>query len=145
MENITLGSHHYIMEGVGTFWPVPLQRQGPCTTKIWTVTLPNGFSPWLHMLGERITEEWKDLSQNTDAKSREWILKVDALETLFFFAVLYSRVNLINTIWLLPPHLILQQVDAPVLPPPVDTPQNPNEMACQSPSQASPPPVINRF
>ena len=28
------------------------------------------------MLGERITEEWKDLSQNTDAKSREWILKV---------------------------------------------------------------------
>ena len=31
------------------------------------------------------------------------------------------------------------RVDAPVLPPLVDTPQNPNEMACQSPSQASPP------
>ena len=28
------------------------------------------------MLGERTPEEWKDLSQNTVAKSREWILKV---------------------------------------------------------------------
>ena len=62
LEAITVASNPYIMGGLGSFWPLPLQRQGICTTVMWEVTLPeNPSTSWMDYLSRAITEEWKGL------------------------------------------------------------------------------------
>lgn len=51
----------YIMGGSGSFWPLPLQRQGPYSTMMWEATLPEGItSGWLNKLGEDLTSQFED-------------------------------------------------------------------------------------
>ena len=62
IEGITSNSSPYIMGGMGTFWPLPLQREGIYSTMVWRVTLPEDpTSEWLDLLGEAITEVWRNL------------------------------------------------------------------------------------
>ena len=62
VETITPGSAPFIMGGKGCFWPLPLQRQGACTTVMWKVSTPEPYtSSWLDYAGRKITKEWKGL------------------------------------------------------------------------------------
>ena len=62
MEAITIASNPYIMGGQPSFWPLPLQRQGVCSTVMWETTLPEEPSPtWMDYLCKTITKEWKGL------------------------------------------------------------------------------------
>ena len=40
VEHITVAQNTFIMGGKGTFWPRPLQRQGKCSTWMWSTNLP---------------------------------------------------------------------------------------------------------
>lgn len=49
-----------IIGGCGTFWPIPLQREGPYTSIVWKATFPEGFSsPWLDELSKALDEGMK--------------------------------------------------------------------------------------
>ena len=61
-EGITSAQNPFIMGGQGNFWPLPLQRQGPCSTLMWRVTLPDDFTTsWLNYMVKHISGEWKGL------------------------------------------------------------------------------------
>jgi hypothetical protein len=61
IEGVLSNSLPYVMGGNGTFWPLPLQRQGPYSTMMWEAVLPEGMtSKWLDLLGEGLTEELGD-------------------------------------------------------------------------------------
>jgi hypothetical protein len=48
----------FILGGSGSFWPLPLQRQGPYSAMMWEAALPEGMTPsWLDLLGEALTKE----------------------------------------------------------------------------------------
>jgi len=60
VEHITVAQNTFVMGGKGTFWPLPLQRQGKCTTIFWKVELPEEYTTsWLTYLGKEVTKEWK--------------------------------------------------------------------------------------
>ena len=50
----------YIMGGCGSFWPIPLQREGACATLMWKATLPEEVTAsWLDTLGAALSAELK--------------------------------------------------------------------------------------
>lgn len=60
MEGVTTAKSPYIMGGCGTFWPMPLQREGPHTTKMRRVLLPEGPpSAFLSKLALDLTKQLK--------------------------------------------------------------------------------------
>lgn len=60
VESITTAQNPHIMGGKGSFWPLPLQRQGKCTTLMWKVVLPEDFTTtWMGYLGKEISKEWE--------------------------------------------------------------------------------------
>lgn len=85
-ETITLKSNPYIMGGHGSFWPLPLEREGPCTTVMWRVTLPESFTTsWLDYVGRVISKEWKGLF---------WTLSKRC--NLFISSITESKLKLLN-------------------------------------------------
>jgi len=50
----------YILGGLNSFWPLPLQRHGLFTTVMWKTTLPEDLtSSWLDYLGKAVSKELK--------------------------------------------------------------------------------------
>jgi hypothetical protein len=101
IESITPELHPFTMGGHGSFWPLPLQREGPCSTVMWNVTIPEALltNSWLSCIEEAISKEWKGLfwtlskrydllcpsdyqpmltywTYRLDKKSCDWVLRV---------------------------------------------------------------------
>ena len=49
-----------IVDGAQSFWPLPLQRQGPYSHLMWEASLPaKATSTWLDLLGGKITKRFE--------------------------------------------------------------------------------------
>jgi len=60
VEGLSTKHNTYIMGGKASFWPLPLQREGPCSTVMWKTILPDDHTPiWLTYLGEQIQRWWR--------------------------------------------------------------------------------------
>jgi len=58
VAKLEAGTSINMVGGCGSFWPFPLQRQGPCTTVMWKVVLPEGLTKeWMDSLKSAITKE----------------------------------------------------------------------------------------
>ena len=62
IESVSSSKNPYILGGEGSFWPLPLKREGLCSTRQWKATLPDSFSTtWLIFMEREITKRWKGL------------------------------------------------------------------------------------
>ena len=58
LEAITSEKAPFVQGGHGSFWPIPLLREGPTTTRVWKAVLPEGYTEkWLDYMGVVLTEE----------------------------------------------------------------------------------------
>ena len=62
IESVSSFKNFYILGGEGSFWPLPLKREGLCSARQWKATLPDSFSTtWLISMEHEITKRWKGL------------------------------------------------------------------------------------
>lgn len=54
-EGLTVEKNPKVMGGMGTFWPVPLAREGEASTYVWKTSFPEGYtSSWVTYLGKKL-------------------------------------------------------------------------------------------
>lgn len=57
-KDVVHGDKTFILGGSCTFWPLPLQRDGPCSSMMWEATFPEGVtSEWLDLMGKALSKE----------------------------------------------------------------------------------------